>query len=564
MKPGFVMLAHEALQRAAQVARVISQADCPVIIHVDRRASDTAYQSFAESIKGLTGVSLAPRIACDWGTWSLVQASRDAAEALLAEHPDLTHVALISGSCLPIKPIPELKAFLSVNPGTDFIESVTISDVPWTKGGLSEERFTLSFPFAWKRQKRLFDIWVDLQRRAGRKRPMPTGVSPHMGSQWWCLTSETLRRILDDPNRAQLDAYFRRVWIPDESYFQSLVRFYDRKVVSRSLTLSKFDFQGKPHVFYDDHLLMLRQSPAFLARKIWPGANRLYRAFLDLKPPTQSNENTSTAQIDRTFAQAVTRRTRGRPGLVTSSRFPNEGFENGLTAAPYAVFHGFTDIFQNFEDWVANATGARVHGHLFDANKAQFHGNQTGYAGALSDSAALRDYDPPAFLRNLIWNTRGEHQSFMFRPEDDQGVCSYLAQDRNATISVVTGAWALPLLRSGKPIAEVRTKAALCQKIETEFLTLLRERCAQARVLIWPLLEFLERPADPLQEIIDTLSGTETHLLEELPDLKPMHGLPEFLQDLRNAGMNPHLAGETGHRMTRASTGEAVQRQPIL
>jgi hypothetical protein len=564
MRPGFVMLAHEALHRAAQVARVISDADCPVVIHVDRRVSDTVFQSFAESVKGLTGVSLAPRIACDWGTWSLVEASRDAAEALLESHPELTHVTLISGSCLPIKPIADLKTFLAENPGTDFIESVTISDVPWTKGGLSEERFTLSFPFAWKRQKRLFDIWVDLQRRAGRKRPMAKGVSPHMGSQWWCLTTETLRRILDDPNRADLDRYFRRVWIPDESYFQSLVRMYDRKVVSRSLTLSKFDFQGKPHVFYDDHLLMLRQSPAFFARKIWPGANRLYRAFLDLKPPSHGFENAATTQIERTFAQAVTRRTRGRPGLVMSARFPNEGFENGLTAAPYAVFHGFTDIFQNFESWVANTTGARVHGHLFAADRAQFHGNQPGYAGALSDSAALRDYDPPAFLRNLIWNTRGEHQSFMFRPEDDQGVCAYLARDRNATISVVTGAWALPLLRSGKPISEVRTTAALCQKTETAFLTLLRERHAQARVLIWPLLEFLERPADPLQEIIDTLSGTETHLLTKLPDLKPMRGLPEFLQDLRNAGMNPHLAGEAGHRMTRTSSVEPVQGQSIL
>ena len=49
---------------------------------------------------------------------------------------------------------------------------------------------------------------------------------------------------------------------------------------------------------------------------------------------------------------------------------------------------------------------------------------------------------------------------------------------------------------------------------------------------------------DPLQEIVDSLSGVETHLLAELPQFKPVKGLPEFLQALRNAGMNPHLAGE--------------------
>ena len=64
--------------------------------------------------------------------------------------------------------------------------------------------------------------------------------------------------------------------------------------------------------------------------------------------------------------------------------------------------------------------------------------------------------------------------------------------------------------------------------------------------MIWSLLEFLERPADPMQEIVDSLSGAETQLLTELPKTKPMRGLPEFLQDLRNAGMNPHMAGEAG------------------
>ena len=563
MSIGFVMLAHEALHRAAQVARVISDAGCPLVIHVDRRTSDAAFGTFKDSLKGMSHVTLAPRIACDWGTWSLVQASRDAAEDLLARHADVTHVALISGSCLPIKTMDELKAFLAQHPDTDFIESVTIGDVPWTKGGLSDERFTLSFPFAWKRQKRLFDLWVDAQRLVGRHRKPPLGVDPHMGSQWWCLTRATLERILTDPNRTALDRYFKGVWIPDESYFQSLVRLYDCKVVSRSLTLSKFDYQGKPHVFYDDHLLMLRQSPAFFARKIWPGANRLYRAFIDLKRPEQVPDPGSTALIDRTFAQAVARRTRGRPGLVMSSRFPSDGYENGLTAAPYAVFHGFTHIFKDFEDWVARTTGGRVHGHLFDPEGARFHGGQTGYAGALSDSATLRDYDPEAFLRNLIWNTRGEHQSFMHSPEDSQGATRFLAEDRNATIAVVTGAWALPLLRSGLPISEVRGEAALCQQVEAEFLELLRERQTRARVLIWSLLEFLERPADPMQEIVDSLSGAETHLITDLPATKPMRGLPEFLQALRNAGMNPHLAGETTHGPHQPQDSGYFQRPSI-
>ena len=560
MTVGFVMLTHEALNRAAQVVRLISDAGCPIVIHVDRRVSQRRYEAFVQSVEDRPNVTFVSRQACDWGTWSLVSASRNATEQLLAAAPDIGHVALISGACLPIKPIEQLTDFLARHPTTDFIESVTIGDVPWTKGGLSEERFTLSFPFAWKRNQRLFDAWVELQRFAGRKRRVPLGLEPHMGSQWWCLTRSTLERILGDPNRIVLDKYFRRVWIPDESYFQSLVRHYGTRVESRSLTLSKFDFQGKPHVFYDDHLLLLRQSSAFFARKIWPGANRLYRAFLEMGRPDLPVRE-SAGQIDRTFAQAVTRRTRGRPGLVMASRFPGEGYDNGLTAAPYAVFHGFDDIFRDFGEWIGQTTGSRVHGHLFGKDRVEFYGGQTGFAGALSDNAAVRDHDPEAFLRNLVWNTRGEHQSFQFSPRDAQGIAGFLARDRNATISVVSGAWALPLLRSGLPIPEVRTEAARLQKIEAAFLARLHERRARARTRVWSLAEFLERPMDPMQEIVDGLSGAEHHMLTGLPALKPVAGLGQFLQALRNAGMNPHLAGETGSRVQVAEVQLTSERQ---
>ena len=537
------MLAHAALNRAAQVAAAISEAGCPLVVHVDARVG-AAFDGFRAKLDGMQNVSLAPRSQCEWGTWALVQASRDGAEALLKAHPDLTHIYLISGACLPIKPVKELVKFLEHNQDTDFIESVTIGEVPWTKGGLSEERFTLSFPFPWRRQRRLFDLWVETQRLVRRRRTLPKGLEPHMGSQWWCLTRSTLEQILEDPRREELERYFRSVWIPDESYFQSLVRLYGTKVESRSLTLSKFDFQGKPHVFYDDHLALLRQSASFFARKTWPGANRLYRVFLQGKPISSPMPRISPAHIDRTFTQASVRRTKGRPGMVMASRFPRKDNDNALTAAPYAVFHGFDDIFHNFSKWVRVNSGSRTHGHIFDTERVQFYGNQTGYAGALSDSAALRDYDPSQFLRNLIWCTRGEHQSFLFSARDAQQICEFLASDRNATISVVTGAWALPLLRSKRPVEQVRKEAAILQQRESDFIEILNERRTRAQVRIWSLAEFLERPLDPLQEIIDSLSGAETHLLADMPEFKPMEGLANFLQSLRNAGMNPYMAGE--------------------
>ena len=145
---------------------------------------------------------------CEWGSFGLVAASLSAAELLLEQNENISHVYLTSGSCLPLRPYADLAEYLENAPATDFIESVTTDDVPWIVDGLAMERFTLRFPFSWRTQRRLFDGYVSLQRRLGMRRRIPRGLVPHMGSQWWCLTRRTLMSILKDPHRAEYDQVF--------------------------------------------------------------------------------------------------------------------------------------------------------------------------------------------------------------------------------------------------------------------------------------------------------------------------------------------------------------------
>lgn len=570
---GVVLLVHADFGRAEELIRHWARAGCPVVVHVDVAVPRPAHDAFRARLEDLPAVLFSPRHRCEWGTWGIVAATQGSCELMLARFPDVRHVFLASGSCLPLRPVAALQAYLAARPGTDLIESVTTADVPWTVGGLSDERFTLRFPFSFRRRRRLFDGYVRLQRRWGMRRRLPPGIAPHMGSQWWCLTRATLQAILGDPDRPALDRYFRRVWIPDESYFQTLARRHGARIESRSLTLSKFDFAGKPHVFYDDHLQLLRRSDCFVARKIWPGADRLYRAFL------QDGEGAAgepqPAKIDRVLARALDRRTRGRPGLWMQSRFPTNGGENGVTAAPYSVFEGFAELFEDWEGWLARATGARVHGHLFAPGGAEFEGRGETFAGAQSRAPALRDYAAQAFLTNLLWNTRGRRQIFQFGPRDNQAVSWDLAKDPNAQVSVVSGAWAVPLWREGRPLAEVRGEAARLQKREAEHLNALRSRWARARVRIWTLAEFVEDPRDALLAVLDEMGpvegraegmaggpragearaaearAAETGAAEtgageapRLPPLADLAGFGRFLQDLRNQGMHPYLMGD--------------------
>ncbi|MDW4549224.1 beta-1,6-N-acetylglucosaminyltransferase [Defluviimonas sp. D31] len=544
MTLGFIMMCHTALDRAAQVARFWAESGCPVVIHVDRRVKPRAFRAMADALADLGNVSFCARFACEWGTWSLVAATQAAATQMLTRHTNVRHVFLASGSCLPLRPVEELVAYLDTRPDTDFIESVTTADVGWTVGGLDVERFMYRFPFSWRRQRPVFDAYVNLQRRLKLCRRIPDGIVPHLGSQWWCLTRQTLSAILEAPDRPAVDRYFRRVWIPDESYFQTLARRYSRQIESRSLTLSKFDNQGKPHTFYDDHLQLLRRSDCFVARKIWPRADRLYRTLLAPSAAQPERAEPNPGKIDRLFSSAVERRVRGRPGLYMQSRFPRNDRENGKTCAPYSVFHGFSDLFEDFDVWLTKTVGGRVHGHLFSPEGAEFSGGASEFNGALIASAALRDYNPKSFLTNLIWNARGERQVFQFSPRDNQACNAFMAADRNAQISVISGTWALRLWRSGADFTEIRREAARLQKREAEHLAILRSMQVKARVRTWTMAEFIESPMEALQPIIDEIRPRAARPLTEAPRMVDLTGFQGFLQRLKNEGMQPTLVGD--------------------
>ena len=153
---------------------------------------------------------------------------------------------------------------------------------------------------------------------------------------------------MDDPKRKTYERYFKKVWIPDESYFQSLARKHSKTIESRSLTLSKFDYQGKPYVFYDDHLQLLRRSDCFVARKIWSGADGLYTHYLEESRDENHQFEPNPGKIDKFFELAAERRLKGRTGLYMQSRFPVPGIEKNITAAPYCVFQGFGEVFEGF------------------------------------------------------------------------------------------------------------------------------------------------------------------------------------------------------------------------
>ena len=155
----------------------------------------------------------------------------------------------------------------------------------------------------------------------------------------------------------------------------------------------------------------------------------------------------------------------------------------------------------------------------------------------------MRDNNPTAFLTNLIWNTRSQHQCFQFGPRDVQEIGKILPQDPNAQIFVITGAWLVPLSHSDESLAEIHAEALRLHATEWRHLALLRAPCSKAKVHIWPLSQIIANPKLGLHEILKTME----------PNAKCPPTVPEinldptafsaFVRALENRGMHSGLAG---------------------
>jgi hypothetical protein len=88
-----------------------------------------------------------------------------------------------------------------------------------------------------------------------------------------------------------------------------------------------------------------------------------------------------------------------------------------------------------------------------------------------------------------------------------------------------------------------RPSTARLQKVESDFLYELGGPETKANVRIWSLAEFIENPAEPLEQLVDLLNPRAGRI-SDLPHLIPLHGFGSFLQDLRNQGMAPVLMGD--------------------
>ena len=274
----FILLCHkdpDAIIR--QALSLTAVGDC-ISIHFDSRAPAAAYKTIQNALGDNPRVAFAKkRVKCGWGEWSLVQATLHAIEAAVEAFPRATHFYMLSGDCQAIKTAEYVHDYLD-RTDCDFIESFDFFASDWIKTGMKEERLIYRHYLNERNNKWLFYQSLEFQKRFKLTREIPEDLEVMIGSQWWCLRRQTIEAILAFVKaRPDVRRFFRTTWIPDETFFQTLVRHLvpETEIDCRTLTFLMFSDYGMPVSFYNDHFDLLLSQDFLFARKISPEALEL-------------------------------------------------------------------------------------------------------------------------------------------------------------------------------------------------------------------------------------------------------------------------------------------------
>jgi len=401
----YILLCHRNPASVVAQARQLTAAGDCVAIHYDARSPRSDHDRIRSELRDDPGVTFARRVRCGWGEWSLVAASLEGLKAALAAFPDATHLYLLSGDCMAIKTAEWAHAFLRSR-DADHVECVDFATGGWIKTGLKEERLVYRHVFNERSGKHLFYASLELQKRLGLRRATPEGLRIMIGSQWWCLRRSTAETLLDFiGRRPDVVRFFRRTWIPDETFFQTLVWHLvpDEEIVSRTPTFLMFTDYGMPVTFYNDHYDLLMGQEALFARKISPEARELKARLGELYQARGTDFSISNE--GRRLHAFLT--TRGRTGQRFAPRFWEEGATLGRDRELMIVTCKKWHVARRLVDSLSGVSNLPAVEYIFDEEAAALPD-----LGGIEKTLAKRSRHRRALMR-LIFEHMGTDRLVM-------------------------------------------------------------------------------------------------------------------------------------------------------
>ena len=400
-KIAYILLCHKDPEGVIAQARRLTAAGDYMAIHFDGNSRLADFEKIRTALAADPNiVVLRKRLRCGWGEWSLVQATLFTVAAAVENFPRASHFYMLSGDCMCVKSAEYAHDFLDRN-DVDYIESFDFFASDWIKTGIKEERLIFRHWFNERKNKTLFYLSMNWQKKLGLARKIPEDIQMMIGSQWWCLRRRTVEFVLEFiKNRRDVVRFFRTTWIPDETFFQTIVRHLvpEIEIRSRTLTFLMFTDYGMPVTFYNDHYDFLLAQDYLFARKVSPDALDLKMRLGDVY--AQTGLHFPISNEGRTLIRFLT--DRGRVGRRFAPRFWEAVASLGRDRTLYIVTCKKWHIGKRIAGLAASAIDAPVANYLFNEDAENLPD-----LGGIQTTLEKRTRHRRALIRMMFdyWNT---------------------------------------------------------------------------------------------------------------------------------------------------------------
>lgn len=242
----YVILAHgrgEGLSRLVSTLRKGSP-DSAIVIHFDRKGEPPSDLPTLVP-EGLYFVE--PRIDVVWGGYSLLEAVLTSLR-FVAKKIEFSWLSLISGNDYPAEPLHQIESELRQTHFDAFVRSEPVSKSNYETryyfqyAILPRFRYAYLLPGRFRRVLSAFrhrlnesQQWLRIEggvRGISNCIGLRTNSNPfsesfvcHKGSTWFAMSSKAIEYLLTfERTRPDVLAWYRRTWVPDESYYQTVIK----------------------------------------------------------------------------------------------------------------------------------------------------------------------------------------------------------------------------------------------------------------------------------------------------------------------------------------------------
>lgn len=235
MRIAYLILAHNNPAHLQRLVQRLAGPGASFYVHIDGKSNLDEFAGLAPAV-----TFCERRVNCAWGDISLVEATLELMRCAASAPGGFDRFVLLSGACYPLQTGQYINSFFERNRTTEFIEVFALPNAEFKK---PLERLTrYSIP----KGKPLARLRWPFQHFLNRVLPLRdyeralAGREPVCGSQWWCLSGDAVRHVLDVTAREPaLYRFCKFVDCPDEFYIQAILWNSPFKAhISHSLTFT--------------------------------------------------------------------------------------------------------------------------------------------------------------------------------------------------------------------------------------------------------------------------------------------------------------------------------------